>query len=70
MSEAQAQSHSSWRQLEHEWSQAQEHWRDSTTQYFARHFWEPLEGETEAYQRALESLIETLQAAQQVARAG
>lgn len=68
MNDAQEQSHSSWRQLEHEWSQAQEAWRDSTTEYFANHFWEPLQGETEAYQRALENLLEVLRAAQEAAR--
>lgn len=67
MSNAQEQSHSSWRQLEHEWSQAREAWRDSTTEYFANYFWEPLESETEAYQRALASLLETLRAAQREA---
>lgn len=67
MSTSEEQSRSAWRQLEHEWAQAQEAWRDSTTEYFAGHLWEPLQGEVEAYQRALEMLSETLRAAQQVA---
>jgi uncharacterized protein YukE len=68
MSDAQGQSASAWRQLEGEWAEACEQWHDSTADFFARHYWEPLEAETESFQRALEELMETLRAAQEAVR--
>lgn len=67
MDNAQELSHSAWRQLAHEWSEAQEAWHDSTTEYFEHYFANPLESETGTFQRALESLLATLQAAREAA---
>ena len=60
MSDLPEQSRSNWRQLEYEWQQTRERWRDSTTDYFASHFLEPIESETQGCSRALETLMETL----------
>lgn len=68
MRDAQEQSHANWRQLQHEWQQAQEGWHDITTACFAAHFWEPLASETKDYLRALNALMETLRAAQDAVR--
>ena len=68
MSDAQEHSHAAWQQLAYEWGRAQEAWHDSTTDYFATHFWEPLQSETRSYQRALESLSDTLRAAREATR--
>ncbi len=63
MGDACGQSASAWRQMRAEWDEARESWHDSTTDFFARHYWEPLEDETESFQRGLEELMETLRAA-------
>ena len=64
MSDAQAQSQASWRQMEHAWRQTREDWHDSTTDYFAAHLWAPLADEIAAYLRAVDELMALLQAAQ------
>lgn len=64
MSDAQAQSQASWRQIEDAWGQAREAWHDSTTDYFEAHLWAPLADETAAYLRAVDELMAILQAAQ------
>ena len=68
MSDAYGQSASAWRQMRADWGQAREGWHDSTTDFFARHYWEPLEDETEGCLRALEELMEVLRAAQEATR--
>lgn len=60
-------SYSAWRQLDGEWDETREAWHDSTTDYFAAHFWEPLEGETDRFTRELERLMQTLEMAQRIA---
>ena len=65
MSDLPELSRSNWRQLQYEWQQARERWRDSTTDYFASHFLEPTESETQNCWRSLEALMETLGRAQQ-----
>lgn len=67
MSDLPEQSRANWRQLEYEWQQARERWRDSTTDYFASHFLEPIESESQGCSRALEALMETLRQAQREA---
>jgi hypothetical protein len=62
------QAHSRWRQMEYEWYDARQAWRDSTTEFFAAHCWQQLERETMGYITALERLIEILRAAQQQAQ--
>lgn len=58
-----------WRQLDDEWARTRESWRDSTTQHFGAQFFEPLRGEATTYRQALVTFLDTLRAAQQVARA-
>jgi len=65
--DAAGQSHAAWRQLGYEWEQVREAWRDTTGDYFARRFWEPVERETADCQRALEMLLDTLRAAREAA---
>lgn len=60
-------SDSAWRQLEGEWAEAREAWHDSTADYFAAHFWGPLESETERFTRELERLRQVLEMAQSIA---
>lgn len=67
MSDAQAQSQASWRQMEHTWDQAREAWHDSTTDYFEAHLWAPLADASEAYLRAVDELLAVLQAAHDAA---
>lgn len=69
MSDPQEDSHYHWRQIEYEWHHAQDRWRDSTTEYFDTYCWQPLEHETIAYLHALDQLMESLRAAQEIARA-
>ncbi len=68
MNDASERSRSAWRQLEHEWGQTQERWRDSASDYFEEHYWTPLEDEARNYARALEALMEVLEAARDAVR--
>lgn len=68
MDDAQKLSHANWRQMEFEWQQAQNGWRDSTTEYFRRRFWDPLEYGMRDYLQALDYLTEILREAQEEAR--
>lgn len=63
MRDAAERSATSWRILEDGWQQTREAWRDSTADYFASRFWEPLADETAAYLRAAEELMAVLRAA-------
>jgi hypothetical protein len=67
MSDAQAQSQASWRQMEDAWGQACEAWRDSTTDYFEAHLWAPLADASEAYLRAVDELMAVLRTARDAA---
>lgn len=60
-------SHAAWRQLESEWEETREVWRDSTGDYFAAHFWGSLEAETERLTQELERLRQVLEMAQSAA---
>ncbi len=53
-----------WRILENEWSDSNEQWHDSTSEFFARYYWEPLAFEMAGYLGMLESLQEILHSAQ------
>jgi hypothetical protein len=69
MSDLPYRSAAAWRQLEVEWASAREKWHDTTTEVFNRHYLEPLAADIEEYLRNLESLMETLRRAREVANA-
>ena len=66
MSDAQAHSEASWRQIEAAWDQARDAWRDSTTDYFAAHLWAQLADASEAYLRAVDELLAILRTARDI----
>ncbi len=68
MAQAEEQSHLAWQIWQEEWSRSREVWNDITADYFQAHFVEPMEGETQTFLRALESLLDTLRWAQEEAR--
>ncbi len=68
MAQAEEQSRWAWQIWQEEWNRSREVWNDTTADYFQAHFVDPMEGETQAFQRALESLLGTLRRARDEAR--
>lgn len=63
MSSANETTRYAWQSLRQELEEAREHWNDSTTEHFLSYYWQPLEAETERFQRAVENLTYVLEAA-------
>jgi len=68
LTEAQEYNYAAQNQLAHDWEMTQEHWGDSTTDYFRDHFYDTLMIAAVDYLRHLDDLAQTLAEARVVAQ--